>query len=354
MGVPYVGDRGLRLQPLSAHFFASQAVWQKPSLRLLAPTVRKALARNQCYGGRALPQDRKGQPDHTPRRSGHDLFVQRKGRCQRGTSSVAQRWIRTPGRCSKVCWPGLRALLNAGFERRAVVPRCVGPQFTLTEFRVFCPKALAGIGSLPDTISDRSVSIKMERRARGQTIEKFRMRDAEPIAQPIRTALEAWSQDQSTIQFLHAARPEIPNELGDRAADICEPLIAIADMAGGLWPSMARSALVELCSQGASEESTGVQLLGAIREIFTQEGKDKISTEDLLHALVRRDNGEPWAHFWEKDLKAGNTRGPATRVARYLKTFDIVSWTIRDADGNTPKGYKLESFQDAFSRYLPS
>ena len=49
---------------------------------------------------------------------------------------------------------------------------------------------------------------------------------------------------------------------------------------------------MELCSEGATEESTGVQLLSAIRDVFTQEGKDKISTEDLLHALVRRDNGE--------------------------------------------------------------
>ena len=31
----------------------------------------------------------------------------------------------------------IRALLNAGFERRATVPRCVGPNHTLSEFRVF-------------------------------------------------------------------------------------------------------------------------------------------------------------------------------------------------------------------------
>ena len=49
---------------------------------------------------------------------------------------------------------GIRALLNAGFERRATVPRCVGPNHTLTEFRVFCPKALAGIGKLPDTVAE--------------------------------------------------------------------------------------------------------------------------------------------------------------------------------------------------------
>lgn len=249
---------------------------------------------------------------------------------------------------------GLRALLNAGFERRAVVPRCVGPQFTLTEFRVFCPKALAGIGKLPDTVSDRSITIAMVRRARRQKIEKFRSRDAEPEAKKIASAFEAWSQGLSTIQSLHAARPEIPGQLGDRAADICEPLLAIADMANGPWPQLARAALIELCSEGMSEEDVKVQLLGAIRDIFGQRTEDKISTENLLHALVARDNGEPWAHFWEKDLRAGNTRGPAGRVAYYLKTFDVVPGSIREEDGSTPKGYKLESFEDAFSRYLPA
>jgi hypothetical protein len=189
---------------------------------------------------------------------------------------------------------GLRSVLNSGFERKATVPRCVGPQFELKEFHVFCPKAFAGIGKLPDTVADRSIEIAMVRKARNESAERLRARDAESHSKPIKRTLEAWSADLAVIQQLHAARPKLPEELGDRAADICEPLLAIADMAGGVWPAMARSALVELCSAGASEESTRVQLLGAIREIFTQKGKDKISTSDLLHALIARDNGEPW------------------------------------------------------------
>ena len=153
---------------------------------------------------------------------------------------------------------GLRAILNAGFEHGAVVPRCVGPQFVLTGFRVFCPKALAGIKRLPDTVADRSIEIAMVRRARNEVVQKFRKREAEPIAKPIQAALEVWSQELSVVQQLHAARPKLPDALGDRAADICEPLLAIADMAGGAWPTMARVALVELCSEGVSEESAGV------------------------------------------------------------------------------------------------
>jgi len=49
----------------------------------------------------------------------------------------------------------LRAMLNAGFERGSKVRRCVGPNFDVKDFAVFCPKALAGIGKVPDTVSDR-------------------------------------------------------------------------------------------------------------------------------------------------------------------------------------------------------
>jgi hypothetical protein len=248
----------------------------------------------------------------------------------------------------------LRALLNAGFERRATVPRCVGPLHTLKEFRVFCPKALAGIGKLPDTVADRSIPIVMARRARGQRIERFRTRDAEPIAQPIAAALQAWSETETVPGELRAARPHIPAELSDRAADICEPLLAIADMAGGRWPETARRALVELCAGcTATDENVSVKLLAAIREVFHARSVDRISTKDILDALIERENDEPWASWWESDIARSNVRGVAAKLARLLKPFGIIPETIREADGSTPKGYKLASFQDAFSRYLP-
>ena len=63
---------------------------------------------------------------------------------------------------------GLRALLNAGFRRHgSTVPRCVGPSLKLRDFSTYCPKALAAIGDLPDTVADRSIPIRMERKRRG-------------------------------------------------------------------------------------------------------------------------------------------------------------------------------------------
>lgn len=67
----------------------------------------------------------------------------------------------------------LRGLIN-GSQRRsgAQTVRSVkvsGDDWEVTCFSTFCPKAFAGIGSLPDTIRDRSIVIDLERREQGET-----------------------------------------------------------------------------------------------------------------------------------------------------------------------------------------
>lgn len=92
---------------------------------------------------------------------------------------------------------GLRALLNAGNQSGTTVPRCVGEnsKLKIQEFNVYCPKALAGIGDLPDTVADRSIPIRLARRKPTEQVAKFRRREAEMIAAPLRDRLEAWAFD---------------------------------------------------------------------------------------------------------------------------------------------------------------
>jgi hypothetical protein len=250
----------------------------------------------------------------------------------------------------------LRALLNAGFERKARVPRCVGQgnSFIVQHFKVFCAKVFAGIGSLPDTISDRCIPIRLTRKSRDERVERFRRRDAETLAAPIARRLEAWVKGAGTIDILRAARPTIPDELSDRQADICEPLLAIADLAGGEWPARSRSALVKLCASENEDESLGVKVLSAIREAFESEAADRISTATLLEKLVDQETDAPWATWWEEKLKNGNTKGPGAFLARLLKPFGIKARVIRLPDESTPRGYMREDFKEAWKRYCPS
>jgi predicted pyridoxine 5'-phosphate oxidase superfamily flavin-nucleotide-binding protein len=240
---------------------------------------------------------------------------------------------------------GLRAILNAGNRRGTSVPRCVGPNQSLRSFSVFSPKALAGIGELPETVADRSVPIRLKRRAPGEQVERFRRRDVESQAQPLRDRAQEWAE--SHLDTLREARPEIPDELHDRAQDAWEPLLAIADAAGRPWPERARVAATELSNGHEREErSLGVQLLADVRRVFNEQGAEAIATAELLRALTA-DEEAPWAHY-HHDGSPLSARSLAGRLRRY----EVSSRTVWLAGGDTAKGYKREWFEDAWERYL--
>jgi len=60
-----------------------------------------------------------------------------------------------------------------------------GRKREILEFDIYGPKAVAGIGKLPDTVSDRAIPIRMKRWAPGEQIERFRRRTAEADAKRI-------------------------------------------------------------------------------------------------------------------------------------------------------------------------
>lgn len=239
----------------------------------------------------------------------------------------------------------LRGILNAGYKRGGTASCCIGQGANISykDFSTFCPKAIAGIGRLPDTVADRSIPIRLKREPR-RTVERFRERNAEAEAAPIKSRLGGWLK--ASIESLRDARPEIPSSLSDRQADCCEPLLAIADLAGGEWPKAARRALVELCTESeAGDQSTGVQLLNDIRDIFAERGEDRIASAELAAALTRIETS-PWAE-WSRGKALS-----AAKLARILSRYGIAPGTIRLND-ETAKGYYKSGFEDAFSRYLP-
>ena len=70
-----------------------------------------------------------------------------------------------------------RAVLNSGNRRGVTVPRCVGSSSKVSDFNVYSAKALAGIGTLPDTVADRSLRSDYSggsrvRRSRGYGVGK--------------------------------------------------------------------------------------------------------------------------------------------------------------------------------------
>ena len=163
----------------------------------------------------------------------------------------------------------LRGLLNAGYRRGALAQRMGGSRMSeLQTFRVFCPKAFAGIGDcLPDTITDRAIALRLERKTREERVERFRRREVVPAAEELRDRLADWLEPQ--LEELRNGWPSLPEELDDRAHDVWEPLFAIADLAGEAWPERARRVAVALSGKGAREdESLTARLLRDVHSVF--------------------------------------------------------------------------------------
>ena len=235
----------------------------------------------------------------------------------------------------------MRALANAGFQRGRSAWRCVGPQQIPTEFNTFAMAAFAAIGRLPDTITDRAVSIDLKRRSPGERVSKFRMRDNQKLVD-LRGKLGAWVRDPERIKRLADAIPEIPVGIEDRAADAWEPLIATAEEAGGDWPRKARAACRALSDSAAdADEDLGVLLLGDIREVFKVAGQVFLPSNQLVREL--RDIEEsPWGHGDEYELTV-------SKLAKRLKPFGVKPGHNA---AKTMRGYSITGFHDAFRRYL--
>ena len=136
----------------------------------------------------------------------------------------------------------------------------------------------------------------------------------------------------------------LPPEINDRDADIWEPLIAIADRVGGVWPEMARKAGVALVAAGKEKEpSLGIRLLADLRTIF--EDFDEMSSKMILSRLVEIEES-PWGDIRGRQL---DERG----LAKRLKVYGIKSKTVRIGDA-TPRGYTRADLFDAWTRYLPA
>ncbi|WP_258049839.1 DUF3631 domain-containing protein [Streptomyces finlayi] len=240
----------------------------------------------------------------------------------------------------------LRGLLNAGHQRNRPAWRISGPEHKPTAFPTFAMAALAGIGDLPDTIMDRAIVIRMQKRKPGERITPFRSRYSVPELHALRDRLADWLVPlRGTVA---GAVPKMPVE--DRAADTWEPLVIVADLAGGHWPARARAACLAMTrNEVVQDEQTTLKtrLLRDIRRVFDQEGgREALRSQDLLAVLIQ-DAEAPWAEYGTKGLNAYH-------LANLLRDFGISPANQRFENGRQAKAYARNQFVDAWARYCPA
>jgi Protein of unknown function (DUF3631) len=206
----------------------------------------------------------------------------------------------------------LRGLINSGHTREtAFVVRTVGDNHEPKQFSTWGFKAIAGIGKRASTIQDRAITIALKRKLPSEKVE--RLRHAEPrLFETLARKLARFAAD--SMAKIAEARPELPEALNDRAQDNWEPLLAIADVAGGPWPQKAREAALALSGTKDEPASLGEELLRDIRNVFTEKAVERIAGADLVTALVAKDE-RPWGE--------ANRGKPVTQawLARRLNQF---------------------------------
>jgi putative DNA primase/helicase len=263
----------------------------------------------------------------------------------------------------------LRGQLNSSFNRRsAAVLKLVsmpGNGWEEREFSTWAPTCIAGIGAVPDTIEDRSIIIELTRKLRDEKVRRLRGKDGDDLVVLARK-IARWVRDNE--RRLRDVEPSTPAALNDRQADAWDPLLAIADVAGGDWPKRARGTALALCQADeadAAERDVRIMMLMDIRDIFNREfppdhpdrGEERkgrpddgprLSSKRLLEELLALEE-RPWIAF-------GKVKKPMTGMglASLLRPYRVHSRTARVDGAGLAKAYFLRSFDDAFARYLTS
>jgi hypothetical protein len=252
----------------------------------------------------------------------------------------------------------LQGILNSGYTKKTAFvwrmttqatkggpdlpnsqPSTLNPQLLPqpTRFSSWCPKLISRIGRLPVTLADRCILIRMQRKLPNEQCERIKDLDTLPIQ---RQCVRFVADHAAAIA---SARPEIPKGLNDRAADIWEPLLALADLAGGHLPELARKAALGLSVSEQDSNPIG-SLLVDIFGLFIEHKTDRLFTRTLV-ASLNTFTDRPWM-----EIRNGKEITDLW-LSKQLRPYGIKPKTIRIGESQA-KGYLLEECMEVFKRYI--
>jgi len=246
------------------------------------------------------------------------------------------------------------AVLNAGFQAGAKVYRMKRTEegFVEQEFDAYCPKAMAGISALSETLSDRCFQIPMTRKSATEKVDRFSLRRQRKDCEALRARLKLWaSEREKDIAKLYDGIDQIVDDklrsgLDDRFLDISEPILSIALYAdiehangGGHVTDRLSNLLLRMAgAKGQDAEDSALATIVQLLNIALGRGsKIFISSAELLEKV------QPELSWIDSKKK----------LANFLRRFDLVS----DRDpSRTIRGYAItrEWIDDIKNRYLGS
>jgi hypothetical protein len=249
----------------------------------------------------------------------------------------------------------LREILNAGYRNGSVVVRCkrmskgakdeeMEDTHEPEEFPTYCPKVLILIGRLQETLADRCIEIRMERRA-GVELERFRFARVKAETLPLQRAANLWARQNSKNVEEYYQQTDVPF-LQDRESELWHPLFSVCAIAAPeRLPELESISLILVTAKSEDDVSDySLQLLKDCKHAFDGAKHDRLPTVDILAALNRAED-RPWAG-WSHG-RGLNAHG----LSKMLHNFQIQPQNVRFGTG-VAKGYFRQSFQEAWERYL--
>ncbi len=240
----------------------------------------------------------------------------------------------------------LIAMLNAGYRRGARVQRCVerNGDFEVVDFDAFGFRALAAIGRLWDTILDRAIVVRLERKARDMNLRRFSIRAVEREGLVFAGRLRRWATDNREAVGTAALETPRPAWLDDRACDNWSSLFAVAAVAGGEWPERALHAAHVLSRVPDAEDDTERLVHDVQRLCQSERWEEAVKSGDLV-AKLNELEGSPWGEY-------SNGKGLSThRLAALFKPLGCGPQLGRTAQGLVLRGYWLADLDPIFRRY---
>ena len=235
------------------------------------------------------------------------------------------------------------AIVEAGFQPGQSVPRVsLDPVRKVENFKVYAPMLMAGIdnGRMPDTITDRSIILRMRRNI-GQRLP-YRPRKHRAAGTALAGKLSEWAN--SVADLIKEIEPVMPDKLNDREQDKWEALLIVGQLvdmsvtsvttvtsvtgkSGCGWLDRIRQAALELSNEDKEVDTTskGELLLKDLSSIINNNefGRpERNRTSELLTKLNAIDESS-WGSFnYGRPLDGSG-------LAKLLRPYGIKPRTIR-------------------------
>ncbi len=190
----------------------------------------------------------------------------------------------------------LNGIMNAGHTRRtATVTRLEerDGDYIPRKFNVFGGKCMAGIGKQLDTMMDRSIIIKMEKRLQDESVTKLALTFFENQNE-LRRKIARFAEDKKRNAM--SITPDVPNLGNDRAQDNWLPLFIVADLIGSHWPERCLAAyrrIEAISAEDAKEqELVVVRILRELAPHLEKRVGQWVPSEELRTMLIGDENSE--------------------------------------------------------------